>query len=89
MDQRAHRRRAVGKSPMTDFDRLAPSTPTCCGSVNIQHVPYKGAGPALQDLVGGQIDMMFDELGSSAGHVKSGRVRPLAVATGSRAATPS
>ena len=54
--------------------------------VNIQHVPYKGAGPALQDLIGGQIDMMFDGLGSSAGHIKSGRIRPLAVATGSRAA---
>ena len=47
---------------------------------DIQHVPYKGAGPALQDLVGGQIDMMFDGLGSSAGHIKSGTIKPLAVA---------
>jgi tripartite-type tricarboxylate transporter receptor subunit TctC len=52
----------------------------------IQHVPYKGAGPALQDLIGGQIDMMFDGLGSSAGHIKSGRIRPLAVAAETRAA---
>lgn len=47
---------------------------------DIQQVPYKGAGPALQDLVGGQIDMMFDGLGSSAGHIKSGTIKPLAVA---------
>ena len=53
--------------------------------IDIQHVPYKGAGPALQDLLGGQIDMMFDGLGSSAGHIKSGRLRPLAVATKTRA----
>ena len=51
--------------------------------VDIQHVPYKGAGPALQDLIGGQIDMMFDGLGSSAGDIKPGRIRPLAVATSS------
>ena len=52
--------------------------------VDIQHVPYKGAGPALQDLVGGQIDMMFDGLGSSARYIKSGRIRALAVAAKSR-----
>jgi tripartite-type tricarboxylate transporter receptor subunit TctC len=54
--------------------------------IDIQHVPYKGAGPALQDLIGGQVDMMFDGLGSSAGHIKSGRLRPLAVAGKTRAA---
>lgn len=53
--------------------------------VDIQHVPYKGAGPGLQDLVGGQVDMMFDGLGSSAGHIKAGRIRPLAVASTTRA----
>lgn len=52
--------------------------------LDIEHVPYKGAGPALQDLIGGQIDMMFDGLGSSAGHIKSGRIRPLAVAAEAR-----
>ena len=36
----------------------------------IAHVPYKGAGPALTDLMGGQIDVMFDGMGSSAGHIK-------------------
>jgi tripartite-type tricarboxylate transporter receptor subunit TctC len=47
----------------------------------ITHIPYRGAGPALQDLVGGQVDMMFDGLGSSAGHIKSGRVKAIAVAS--------
>ena len=51
---------------------------------DIEGVPYKGAGPALQDLIGGQIDMMFDGLGSSAGHIKTGRIRPLAVASKER-----
>jgi tripartite-type tricarboxylate transporter receptor subunit TctC len=46
----------------------------------ITHIPYRGAGPALQDLVAGQVDLMFDGLGSSAQHIKAGRVRALAVA---------
>jgi tripartite-type tricarboxylate transporter receptor subunit TctC len=48
----------------------------------ITHIPYRGAGPALQDLVAGQVDMMFDGLGSSATHIKSGRIRAIAVAAG-------
>ena len=52
---------------------------------NIGHVPYKGAGPALQDLIGGQVDMMFDGLGSSATHIKSGKLKALAVAGTKRA----
>jgi tripartite-type tricarboxylate transporter receptor subunit TctC len=46
----------------------------------ITHIPYRGAGPALQDLVAGQVDMMFDGLGSSAAHIKAGRIRAIAVA---------
>jgi len=46
----------------------------------ITHIPYRGAGPALQDLIAGQVDMMFDGLGSSAGHIKGGRIRAIAVA---------
>ena len=45
----------------------------------ITHIPYTGAGPALRDLVGGQVDMMFDGLGSSASHIKAGRVKALMV----------
>ena len=46
----------------------------------ITHIPYRGAGPALQDLVAGQVDLMFDGLGSSAGHIKGGRIRAIAQA---------
>ncbi|MEX8494684.1 Bug family tripartite tricarboxylate transporter substrate binding protein [Sphaerotilus sp.] len=51
----------------------------------ITHIPYRGAGPALQDLMGGQVDMMFDGFGSSAAHIKSGRLRAIAVAGDKRA----
>lgn len=51
----------------------------------ITHIPYRGAGPALQDLIAGQVDMMFDGLGSSAGHIKGGRLRGIAVAGEKRA----
>ena len=50
----------------------------------VTHIPYRGAGPALQDVVAGQVDMMFDGLGSSAAHIKAGRVKGLAVATDKR-----
>ena len=51
----------------------------------LTHIPYRGAGPALQDLIGGQVDMMFDGLGSSATHIKNGRLRAIAVAGDKRA----
>ena len=51
----------------------------------ITHIPYRGAGPALQDLIGGQVDLMFDGLASSATHIKSGRIKALAVASTKRA----
>ncbi|MES1162339.1 MAG: tripartite tricarboxylate transporter substrate binding protein, partial [Rhizobacter sp.] len=46
----------------------------------ITHIPYRGAGPALQDLMAGNVDLMFDGLGSSAQYIKGGRVRALMVA---------
>jgi tripartite-type tricarboxylate transporter receptor subunit TctC len=48
-------------------------------SINMLHVPYKGAGPALTDLLGGQVDMMFANPTSVAPHVKSGKLRAIAV----------
>jgi tripartite-type tricarboxylate transporter receptor subunit TctC len=50
----------------------------------ITHIPYRGAGPALQDLIAGQVEMMFDGLGSSAAHIKGGRIKALAVAADKR-----
>ena len=51
---------------------------------NMLHVPYKGAGPALQDLMVGQVQVIFDNLPSSAGHIKGGRLRALAVTSEQR-----
>ena len=51
----------------------------------ITHIPYRGAGPALSDLIAGQVDIMFDGLGSSSQHIKSGKIKALAVASKQRA----
>jgi tripartite-type tricarboxylate transporter receptor subunit TctC len=50
----------------------------------ITHIPYRGAGPALQDLISGNVDMMFDGLGSSAAHIKGGRIKALMVSGSKR-----
>ena len=53
-------------------------------SVNMQHVPYRGAAPALTDLLGGQVHLMFDNMPSSIEHIRAGRLRPLAVTATAR-----
>ncbi|MNC85819.1 Tripartite tricarboxylate transporter family receptor [compost metagenome] len=52
----------------------------------ITHVAYKGGGPAMVDLLGGNIHLIFATAASSIGHIKSGKIRPLAVTTGKRSA---
>ena len=51
------------------------------------HIPYKGAGRALNDLIAGQVQVMFDNLPSSSGFIKDGRIRALAVTTATREAS--
>ena len=51
---------------------------------NMLHVPYKGAGPALTDLIAGQVHVLFDNLPSSIGHIKGGSIRALAVTSAQR-----
>jgi tripartite-type tricarboxylate transporter receptor subunit TctC len=48
------------------------------------HVPYKGAGPALVDLIAGQVHVLFDNLPSSVGHIRAGTIRALAVTSAQR-----
>lgn len=54
--------------------------------VKFTHVPYKGSGPALIDLVGGQVDLIFDQISTSQSLVKAGKLRALGVATQQRSA---
>jgi tripartite-type tricarboxylate transporter receptor subunit TctC len=52
--------------------------------VKMTHVPYRGAGPALNDMIGGQVQVLFDNLPSSIGHIRAGALRALAVTTDTR-----
>ncbi len=52
--------------------------------IKLVDVPYQGAGPMLTALIGGQVDLAFDGLGSSSGHIRSGTIKPLAVAADKR-----
>lgn len=52
--------------------------------VDLVHVPYKGSGPGMTDLIGGQVPIMFDSLASALPHIQSGRIRILAVTTAQR-----
>ncbi|MCZ2496507.1 tripartite tricarboxylate transporter substrate binding protein [Xylophilus sp. Kf1] len=54
--------------------------------VDILHVPYKGSGPAITDLLGGQVDMMFDSITSAGPHIRAGKLRALAVTSARRSA---
>jgi tripartite-type tricarboxylate transporter receptor subunit TctC len=54
--------------------------------VEMTHIPYKGAAPAMNDLISGQIQLMFDNLASSLTQVKAGKIRALAVTTAQRSA---
>ena len=54
------------------------------GNLQIAHIPYKGTAPALTDLLGGQVDIMCDNLGVSLPHVRSGKLKALAVASKNR-----
>jgi len=54
---------------------------------DIKHIPYRGAGPALNDLLGGQVNLMFDILGSSLPYLQTGKLRPLAVTSAQRVAS--
>src|SRR5262249_56093863 len=52
--------------------------------VNMLHVPYRGAAPALTDLIAGHVHVMFDNMPSSIEHIRAGRLRPLAVTATTR-----
>ena len=53
-------------------------------SIDLVHIPYKGSGPGITDLVGGQVPIMFDSITSAMPHIKSGRAKAIAVTTAQR-----
>jgi tripartite-type tricarboxylate transporter receptor subunit TctC len=59
---------------------------TAAGGLRITHVPYKGTAPGLAALLAGEVEIMFDNLGVTVQHVRSGRLRALAVGSEKRAA---
>jgi tripartite-type tricarboxylate transporter receptor subunit TctC len=71
----------VGTSPHMSGELLKSMT-----GINIQQVPYRGTAPALTDLLGGQLQSMFDNLPGSIGHIKAGKVRALGVTAPKRIA---
>jgi tripartite-type tricarboxylate transporter receptor subunit TctC len=68
----------VGTSPHLSGELLKSMT-----GINIVHVPYRGTAPALSDLLAGQVQVLFDNIPGSIGHIKNGKVRALGV-TGSK-----
>ena len=68
-----------GASPHVSGDLFKSMTGT-----DLLHVPYKGSAPAMTDLLGGQISIMFDNMPSAIQHVRSGKLRPIAVTTAKR-----
>jgi tripartite-type tricarboxylate transporter receptor subunit TctC len=83
---------ALAKSKKMSFASAGNGTPQHLAGelfntqmdVNIAHIPYRGAGPALNDLLGGQVNVMFDILGSSLPYIQSGKLTPLAVTSAKR-----
>ena len=53
-------------------------------NLKLLHVPYKGSGPALTDLIGSQVESMMDQLTASIGHIREGRIRALAISSAKR-----
>ena len=86
----AYAKAAPGKINMASGGNGAPSHVAgelfkMMAGVDLVHVPYRGAAPALTDLLGGQVQLYFGPLPASIEHIKTGRLRALAVTTATRA----
>jgi len=74
-----------GSSGNASAQQLAGESFKIAAGIEMQHVPYKGSSPALADLVGGQIQLMFDSMPSAMPFIKAGKLRAIAVTTLKRA----
>jgi tripartite-type tricarboxylate transporter receptor subunit TctC len=77
---------AVASSGNGSAQHLAGALFEDLAKVDLLHVPYRGGGPALSDVIGGQVPLFFANLASSLSHIQSGRLRPLAVTSRKRSA---
>ncbi len=78
------RRMTFGSAGNGSVNHLLGEMFNASAGVRIEHVPYRGAAPALTDLIGGQIDVVFTSLASVAGFIANGSIRPLAVTSAKR-----
>ena len=76
-----------GSSGIGGFSHLAGALLESLGGIKLTHVPYKGGSMAMNDVISGQIDMLFSTILQSHGHIMSGRLKPLAVTSVKRSAT--
>jgi len=63
---------------------LAGEVFTSMAKIDMQHIPYKGSSPAVTDLLGGQVNYMFDSITSAKPHIDSGKLRPIGITTSKR-----
>src|SRR6185436_11817575 len=77
---------SFGSGSIGSAGHLAGELFKTMAGVDMLHVPYKGAAPAMQDLVAGQVQLMFDNFASANTQVKAGKVKALAVTTAKRSA---
>ncbi|MCY1219956.1 hypothetical protein D9M72_319510 [compost metagenome] len=85
----AHAKAAPGKYTYASAGNgtsihLAGELFTSMAGVDMLHIPYKGSGPAMTDLLGGQVDYMFDSITSARPHIESGKLTAIAVTTSKR-----
>ncbi len=83
---------AAGKGSLTygsagngSVNHLLGEMFNAAAGVKLRHIPYRGAAPAMTDLMGGQIDVVFTSLPSAAGSIRSGKLQPIAVTSAKRA----
>jgi tripartite-type tricarboxylate transporter receptor subunit TctC len=74
----------MGSAGIGTISHMAGELFATMAGIELTHVPYRGAAPALVDLLGGQVQVMFDNAASSIAHVQAGRLRALAVTTAAR-----
>jgi len=77
---------SFGSAGTASSQQLAGESFKIAAGIDMLHVPYRGSSPALADLVGGQIDLMFDSMPSAMPFITSGQLRAVAVTTSKRAA---